>query len=122
MCLLTFDRAVEGVHIEGTPSSPDPRFQVTPEKGGVSSLQLHRRDRAAPWRVNVKLRHFEGGASEEADEDKGRIKGTLTCQWDDLNTQGAIPAYEEALHYMPSWAMLTKATNGLVWAKKRFDL
>ena len=126
-CQLTLDEPVAHFHVAGTPQQLDDRFYTAPEHG-VRIIVLNRRDRSVPWRVEItRKRHDDSDDGDDHENDGsvehgGAIAGTLSCLWDDANKDGAIPAYDEALHYMPAWASLNKAETGLMWTNKRFEL
>lgn len=79
-------------------------------KAGFNHILLYRRDWDRPWIVDI-----------EWDQDAlTDIGGLVSCNWDDLNSQGAVPAYDESLRYIPDWVAVTKLTAGVIRGTKTF--
>ncbi|KAF2202769.1 putative zinc metalloprotease [Delitschia confertaspora ATCC 74209] len=107
-CRLLFDRPVIDLNVEG--AGLDPRFKTTGAKG-TSEIRLWHREWSQPWNVTVKWN----------DKTSSRLSGKVVCLWSDANT-GAIPAFDEVLHYMPVWSIASKYGDGLVEGSKRFEI
>ncbi|ORY15446.1 putative zinc metalloprotease [Clohesyomyces aquaticus] len=107
-CRVLFDAPVVDVRIDGGVS--DPRFNATGETGS-RELRLWHREWSQPWNVSVRW-NSDANAT---------FSGSIVCLWSDANT-GAIPAYDEVLHYMPPWSIATKLGDGLVEGRKRFSI
>ncbi|KAI0150257.1 hypothetical protein GGR57DRAFT_201838 [Xylariaceae sp. FL1272] len=110
-CAITFKKAISGFKVRGG-TSPDERFGVMPDKG-LEKIKLYRRDWVTPWVVDVE---WDKG---EDDSDSG-IDGRVVCSWDDVNTAGTLPAFDEGLQYSPPWVALTKLSTGLCEGSKAF--
>ncbi|XDG02396.1 hypothetical protein ABKA04_002011 [Annulohypoxylon sp. FPYF3050] len=108
-CAITFDKPISSFVVHSNP--PDERFGSIPE-GGLTKIKLYRRDWTTPWSVDVEW-------EEDADGVTG-IDGRVLCSWDDVNTPGTIPAYDEGVKYAPRWVGLSKFTSGLCEGSKAF--
>ncbi|TGJ81280.1 hypothetical protein E0Z10_g7482 [Xylaria hypoxylon] len=109
-CGITFKKPISTFRVEGG-TDPDERFGGIPDKG-LEKIKLYRRDWSTPWIVDVEWE--QGG-----DNDSG-IDGHVVCSWDDANTPGTIPAFDEALQFGPPWVAFTKYSTGLVEGSKSF--
>ncbi|KAF2464598.1 endoplasmic reticulum metallopeptidase 1 [Lindgomyces ingoldianus] len=107
-CRVFFDSPIVDLVVEGGVS--DPRFNATGDTGS-RELRLWHRNWSQPWNISVK---WDGDANST-------LSGRVVCLWSDANT-GAIPAYDEVLHYMPVWSIATKLGDGLVEGSKRFKV
>ncbi|KAI0525634.1 hypothetical protein F5B22DRAFT_590842 [Xylaria bambusicola] len=105
-CGISFENPISTFKVEGG-SDPDERFGGLPDKG-LESIKLYRRDWSTPWIVDVEWEQGNG------------IDGHVVCSWDDANTPGTIPAYDEALQYLPTWVAATKLSTGLCEGSKAF--
>ncbi|KAF2746740.1 putative zinc metalloprotease [Sporormia fimetaria CBS 119925] len=99
-CRITFESPVRHLAVEG--GALDPRFNATGEKGS-SEIRLWHREWSQPWNVSVSW----------DDAEKGVKRGKVGCLWSDAN-DGAIPAWDEVVHYLPVWAVASKYSDGLV--------
>jgi hypothetical protein len=70
------------------------------------------------------------GEAEPEPEPKG-LSGRVACEWaeyesgrvgDESGEGGSIPAFEEVLAFLPLWAVVTKADDGLVEAWQEFKV
>ncbi|RGP65768.1 aminopeptidase y [Fusarium sporotrichioides] len=134
LCYVRTSRPIYGFAVDGA-SARDPRFGKFPSEG-FSSVQLWRRDRDRPWTLNLYLNdrnaldmaESEREESEMAGDEElkarsveqaaDRLEVTVSCAWSDANTPGTIPALDELLKYMPTWAAVTKKNVGLVEVRK----
>ncbi|KAI0393426.1 hypothetical protein F5Y17DRAFT_432354 [Xylariaceae sp. FL0594] len=107
-CAITFKRPISAFEVQGG-NRPDERFGLMPDKG-MEKIKLYRRDWDTPWVVDVEW---------EGDKDKG-IDGRVICSWDDVNMPGTVPAFDEALQYLPPWIAVAKLASGLVEGGKAF--
>ena len=107
-CKLLFPTShpIKSVNVKGA-SEPDERFPTIPY-GGSREVRLWSRTWNRTWTVDVGW----GG--------KGGFDGRVVCLWSDVNQVGVIPAYDEAMHYVPEWVAMTKAGDGLVEGWKQF--
>ncbi|KAI5924394.1 hypothetical protein F4810DRAFT_141159 [Camillea tinctor] len=110
-CAIAFEKPITSFHVLGA-NEPDERFGSAPD-GGLSKIKLYRRDWETPWVVDVKW-------EEQGDQEGEGIQGRVLCSWDDVNQQGAIPAFDEGIKFAPTWVALTKLTSGLCEAGKAF--
>jgi hypothetical protein len=53
-----------------------------------------------------------------AEQAADRLEVTVSCAYSDANTPGTIPALDELLKFMPTWAAVTKKNVGLVEVRK----
>ncbi|KAM0558328.1 hypothetical protein ACHAPJ_005022 [Fusarium lateritium] len=133
LCYVRTSRPIFGFTVDGA-GPRDPRFGKFPSEG-FDSVQLWRRDRDVPWTLNLYLNERNTLAttelvdeeSEPLGHDELRVRSVsqaepleviVTCAWSDANTPGTIPALDELLRYMPTWAALTKKGPGLVEVRK----
>ncbi|KAI1180824.1 hypothetical protein F4777DRAFT_585271 [Nemania sp. FL0916] len=108
-CAISFKKPISTFKIQGG-AEPDERFGGIPDKG-LESIKLYRRDWSTPWILDVE---WEG-----SDDDSG-IDGYVVCSWDDVNTPGTLPAFDEGLQYFPPWVAVTKLATGLLEGRKAF--
>ena len=116
-CFLNFTRPISNFDVLGG-SGWDDRFGLYPELG-VGLIKLWRRDQTKPWIVDVQWTY------EDELQPPGAVPGLdgfLLCQWADANVAGTIPAFDEALRYIPPWAVISKYAEGLVEGRKAFKV
>jgi hypothetical protein len=111
-CRLTFDTPITAFSVHGQ-APRDKRFPPVPEAGS-NEIRLWSRTWDRTWTVDVSWDSPEGK--------NGTIEGKVVCLWSDANQNGVIPAFDEALHYVPDWVAITKAADGLVEGYKRFTV
>ncbi|KAF4979720.1 hypothetical protein FZEAL_4115 [Fusarium zealandicum] len=140
LCYVRTSRPIYGFAVDGG-ARRDPRFGDFPSEG-FKSIQLWRRDRNRPWTLTLELdEHTKdaAGTSTKHGQPKrlgdGKLKTrsdgspiwaktadtlevTVSCAWSDANRPGTIPAFDELLKYMPTWAAVSKKTVGLVEVRK----
>ncbi|KAH7141243.1 putative zinc metalloprotease [Dactylonectria estremocensis] len=46
----------------------------------------------------------------------------VSCAWSDVNSPGTLPAFDELIKYIPTWATATKKNVGLVEVRKTFTV
>ncbi|KAJ8130546.1 hypothetical protein O1611_g3083 [Lasiodiplodia mahajangana] len=109
-CAITFEKPISTFKVKDA-TDPDERFGGIPDKN-LNKVKLYRRDWSTPWVVDVE---WESGG-----DDSNGIDGRVVCSWDDVNTQGTIPAFDEGLQYLPAWVALTKYSTGLCEGSKAF--
>ncbi|KAJ8111022.1 hypothetical protein ONZ43_g5724 [Nemania bipapillata] len=109
-CAIVFQKPISTFEIKGG-NGPDERFGGIPDKG-LDKIKLYRRDWGTPWVVDVEW-------EQSGDGDSG-IDGRVVCSWDDANTPGTIPAFDEGLQYSPPWVAVTKLSTGLCEGSKAF--
>ncbi|KAK7751251.1 hypothetical protein SLS62_006796 [Diatrype stigma] len=110
-CAITFDKPISSFRVYGG-NAPDERLGTMP-KGGFNKLTLYRRDWSTPWKVDVELKKDDSGRDSE-------IEGRISCGWDDANTPGTIPAFDEGIKFAPAWVALSKLGSGLCEGSKAF--
>ena len=118
-CKLVFDSTpISKVHVTGQ-APRNKRFSPVPESGS-QEIRLWSRTWERAWTVDI------GWDDSAADESVARANGTMTgkvvCMWSDANRNGVIPAFDEAVHYVPDWVAVTKLGDGLVEGYKRFKI
>ncbi|KAM3542069.1 hypothetical protein ARSEF1564_005025 [Beauveria bassiana] len=128
-CTISFSSPVSGFAVEN--AAP---IEKRPSDG-INSVRLWRRRWEGPWNVTVQLGSSRSIADvpaeeEEKEEEEGifaseelKIRGdafevTASCSWSDANVASTIPAFTEFKRYAPRWAVLSKASVGLVEVKK----
>jgi len=113
-CAITFKRPISSFKVQGG-NEPDERFGGIPDKG-LEKIKLYRRDWNTPWVIDVE---WERGENEEGAKNEG-IDGRVVCSWDDVNTPGTIPAFDEGIQYSPPWVAIAKLSTGLCEGSKAF--
>ncbi|CAG9942204.1 unnamed protein product [Clonostachys rosea f. rosea IK726] len=140
LCYLESSIPISGFTVEGAGPLQE-RFGGKIQDSGVKRIDLWRRDRSRPWKLNLKLKAKE--LSEEASEDEDptaddrdelklraetnaladdSLVVTIRCAYSDANEPTTIPALTELHRYMPPWAAVTKFSAGLVEIQKNFTI
>lgn len=109
-CRLYFDFPVNDLHVQG--GAEDKRFKRVGNHG-TKELRLWSREWERIWVVNVT---WDGG-----DERRG-LDGKVVCLWSDANEPGVVPALDEIRKFMPTWAVVSKLSDGLVEGSKAFHV
>ena len=91
-------------------------FEVPTERKGTHLLTLWARGWGSKFEVELDV-DVDGEG-----ERQGEIAGRLSCLWNDGPGGARIPALEEARAFLPEWAGITKAADGLVEAASGFVL
>jgi hypothetical protein len=111
-CKLVFDEPIQHFKVKGQ-GPRDERFKPVPE-GGSKEIRLWSRQWDRRWEVDVRW---------NADRLKnGTMHGKAVCLWSDVNQRGVLPAWDEAVHYMPDWVAVTKGGDGLLEGFKHFEV
>lgn len=108
-CKLVFDTPVSNVFVHGQ-APEDTRLPPVPD-GGSKEIRLWSRTWDRTWTVDVTWDTKEHGKN---------LTGKAVCMWSDVNQKGVIPAFDEVKHYVPAWAAVSKAADGLVEGYKSF--
>jgi len=117
-CRITMDgQPVTNFNVRGG-SEPDHRF-LHPSQDGIHEIRLWSRTWQNKWTVDV---NFSEKENDTTTADATSITGRVSCIWSDNNTPGLIPALDELRKYAPSWAAVTKLTDGLVEGYRKFEL
>ena len=118
-CKLIFDSTnVISFRVEGQ-APRDKRFPPVPE-GGSQEIRLWSRTWGRAWTVDVAWDNPSN--QENTARANGTMTGKVACEWSDANKNGAIPAFDEALHYVPDWVAISKWADGLVEGYKHFKI
>ncbi|KAF6802619.1 peptidase family m28 family [Colletotrichum sojae] len=137
-CNLKFDKLISTFSIAGN-SGIEPVLGGLPDSG-LQGITLWRRDWSKPWTVDIEWKDSEAESVPQGDAhksdgptrseelrargtDDSRKKGpsgTILCDWSDANVLGTIPAFDEALQYVPDWVAITKYGVGLVQGTQAF--
>ncbi|GAP82389.1 putative peptidase family M28 family [Rosellinia necatrix] len=110
-CAITFKKPISTFQVAGG-ASPDERFGGILDKS-LEKIKLYRRDWSTPWVVDVEW-------EKSGSDDSGGIDGRVVCSWDDVNTPGAIPAFDEGIQFFPPWVAVSKLSTGLCEGSKAF--
>jgi len=113
-CVIRFARAIKGFHVAG--ASSDERFDAVPASGS-DQIKLWHRKWDEGWEVDVEWPMSDGRKIGEEG-----MEGRVVCLWSDENTQGVIPALDEARRYVPAWVGISKLNDGLVEGSKPFSV
>ncbi|OAP60982.1 hypothetical protein AYL99_05986 [Fonsecaea erecta] len=118
-CKLIFETApITKFHVAGQ-APRDTRFPPVPESGS-QEIRLWSRSWGRAWTVDVGW--DIPAISAEGPIANSTMSGRVVCLWSDVNKNGVIPAFDEAMHYIPAWAALTKRADGLVEGYKQFKI
>jgi hypothetical protein len=99
-CKLVFDKPVTSVHILERESKK--LGKAVPEQGS-KEVRLWSRTWEEGWKVEVAWTEEE------------QLKGRVICMWADANdAHKTIQALWEVERYLPTWAVVSKLTDGLV--------
>lgn len=130
-CRIYFDqpvydykvRALDGNRWDGTQQDG---YDIPPE--GITTLFLWSRT----WDRNFEVEVTFG---PEGVDPAPPLSGKLACEYSEyasgiagasgvesLRNEGRIPAFEEMLRFLPKWAVVTKAADGLVEVSRSFSL
>ena len=120
-CKLVFESSpIVGVHVTGQ-APRDNRFPPVPEYGS-REVRLWSREWGTAWTVDVSWDDPTAARYGMAKTGNSTMSGKVVCLWSDANQNGVIPAFDEAMHYVPDWVALTKFGDGLVEGYKRFKV
>jgi hypothetical protein len=106
-----FDSPIRKFRVKGQ-GPVDERLLTVPQ-GGSKEIRLWSRTWDRTWTVDVRWDHKVNDP---------KLNGTVICEWSDVNQKGLVPAYDEALHFLPEWAAITKAADGLVEVHEHFSV
>jgi len=84
---------------------------------GSDQIKLWHRKWDEGWEVDVEWPMSDGRKIGEEG-----MEGRVVCLWSDENTQGVIPALDEARRYVPAWVGISKLNDGLVEGSKPFSV
>jgi len=102
-CKLIFVNPVTSIHIVGK----HPKVMGKPiHPNGAHEIRLWSRSWDAQWNVEV--------------EGDGEMQGRVVCLWSDANDKALLPALGEVERFLPSWAVVSKLTDGLLEGWKEF--
>ncbi|TFK21946.1 putative zinc metalloprotease [Coprinopsis marcescibilis] len=99
------------------------------QTNGLKEIRLWSRTWDRVWEVDV-----DWETPLETGDEEGQLSGSIACEWAEYQSgmvdngslasdkQARIPALEEALSFLPEWAVVTKAADGLVEASVPFTL
>ncbi|RXW23698.1 hypothetical protein EST38_g2170 [Candolleomyces aberdarensis] len=116
--------------VEGASKGMQPGYPID-QKTGLKELRLWSRDWEKKWVVDV---DWEPTKLGDTDEDDGKLSGRIACEWVEYESamidngsiqedrRPKIPALEEVLTFLPEWAVVTKAADGLVEAWAPFSV
>jgi len=112
-CRLVFDSPVTNVTFEGAGSEGQNYIPPRDTMNASKYWRLWSREWDAKFKVSVIN-------AEDEESPNAPLTGMVMCQWADVNQNGVIPAFDEVKKYIPVWAIVTKANDGLVEGFKRF--
>lgn len=112
-CRIYFDSTpLHGVRVHGASRNGDMQPGYAIGKDGVSVIKLWSRTWDREWTVDVEM-----GPNATT----GEVNGRVACEWSE-NIDSRIPALEEIMTFIPKWAVVTKADDGLVEAWYKFSI
>ena len=86
----------------------------------IDQVRLWSRKWDGKW--EVRIRWEPKAIGEDRGDDVTDLDGRVACLWSDANERGTIPAFDEAVRFVPVWVGLTKLDDGLVIGSKRFSV
>lgn len=119
-CKIVFDSPISAFQVEGQ-APRDKRFSPVPD-GGSQEIRLWSRTWNRAWTVDVSWDNPNDDDDSKSKAAARPMHGKVVCSWSDANQVGVIPAFDEALHYVPDWVAITKAGDGLVEGYKKFQV
>lgn len=112
-CRIYFDSTrVHGVRVHGASRNGTMQHGYEIGEDGVSVIKLWSRTWDREWTVDVDM-----GTNATT----GKVDGRVACEWSE-NINNRIPALEEVMTFIPKWAAVTKADDGLVEAWHKFSV
>jgi len=112
-CRIYFDSArVRGIRVHGATRNSTIQQGYEVGEDGVSVVKLWSRTWNREWIVDVDM---------GTDGVIGKVDGRVACEWSE-NIDTRIPALEEVMTFIPNWAVVTKADDGLVEAWHKFSI
>ena len=121
-CKITFDSPVSDYHVLGSAVDPKLFPHISPKKLGGREIRLWSREWENKWQVDVTWEPSEESRSSSTSASSSSLSGRVACIWSDNNHDGVIPALDEVRRYSPVWVAVTKMTDGLVEASRRFKI
>ncbi|KAL4811472.1 hypothetical protein BDV18DRAFT_150241 [Aspergillus unguis] len=119
-CKLLFDSPLKTFHVHD--SAYDSRFPHTSAKG-TKEIRLWSRNWENTWTVDIEWPADHINNDDEDDQSSpGALTGKAVCLWSDYNLPNAIPALDEVRQYGPAWVGVSKAADGLVEGRKKFEV
>lgn len=130
-CRIYFDQPVYGYKVRALDGDrwdgiQQDGYEIPPE--GITTLFLWSRT----WDRNFEVEVTFG---PEGLDPAPPLSGRLACEYSEYASgiagagmtgrpdhEGRIPAFEEMLRFLPKWAVVTKAADGLVEVSRRFSL
>ncbi|KAL1739590.1 putative zinc metalloprotease [Schizophyllum fasciatum] len=136
-CRLYFDKPVTRYQVQGATEGMQKGYTIPQE--GVRELRLWSRTWGRTWVVDVEWEEDDGDEEPDAHAQRvlqqgrttgeNKLTGRVACEWSEyesgsigVDTRTRIPAYEEVLAFLPSWAVASKFADGLVEAYKVFEV
>lgn len=120
-CRIYFESSpVYAVRVRGASNGGVAQRGYEISDAGASIVKLWSRTWDREWVVDVDLGRRNAipatGAVIDGDD---KVRGRVACEWSE-NVDSRIPALEEVMTFIPKWAAVTKADDGLVEAYKSF--
>ncbi|KAJ7591069.1 putative zinc metalloprotease [Mycena floridula] len=114
-CRLYFDKPIAEYSVQGGRTELQPGYPIG--KDGIKELRLWSRTWDRNFIVDIRT------------DPSLTFSGRAACEWVEyesgsigVNTGGKIPAFEEVLTFLPSWAAVSKLTDGLVEVIQEFSV
>lgn len=109
-CRVYFDHPIKSISVKGG----DDRIQegYSFPDGGLNEARVWSRT----WD-----RTFEVIVRWTADVEEGEFGGKVSCNWSEMRSE-RIPALDEQISFIPTWAVVSKLNDGLVEGFKRFEM
>jgi hypothetical protein len=126
-CRIYFDSAVvHSLRVHGASNNGTEQKGYEIPDSGLASVLLWSRTWGREWVVDIGLEsktstHLSQTLLSPKSDDGDKLTGRVACEWSE-NIDSRIPALEEVMTFIPQWAVVTKADDGLVEAYKAFEI
>jgi len=107
VCKIYFNSTINNIHVNGSPDEFLKHYGMP--SNGLTALNLYSRTFEREFQVEF---GWDGD---------NHFKGRVGCTWDEL-IPGRIPAFDEALAFLPTWATVSKYQSGLVEVTQSFTI
>ncbi|KAG9008291.1 hypothetical protein FRB94_013453 [Tulasnella sp. JGI-2019a] len=109
-CRIYFDRPVTSVRVDGGNKKMQNGYAMPPD--GVNEVRLWSRTWNRTFDVEV---GWEGKVMSET------VSGRVACEWAEMREE-RIPALDEIVSFLPTWAVVSKLNDGLVEGIRKFEM
>ncbi|KAG8872471.1 hypothetical protein FRB98_009577, partial [Tulasnella sp. 332] len=109
-CRIYFDHPVTSVRVVGGNTKLQTGYTMPPD--GINEVRLWSRTWDRTFEVDV---GWEGKVRSEV------VSGRVACEWAEMRAE-RIPALDEIVSFLPTWAVVSKLNDGLVEGVRKFEM